>query len=203
MSYQKPEIWIENEKSQYGRSWRTSWEEAEAVYPELIKNLVKEDYKSKGIKAYDDGAKYTYKVSHSPTYGYTIWRNEKSNRGGGNSNRPRQFSQQTQKSTGQGTLSDTDVKYEELAAKTEQWMQTIDYKLNRLLQESNIDPAGIKPASSLKEDHGNEQGGDNASGLGMDIMNAVEEVTDDGLPEVETPSGVPEIDSIAGQEQEY
>ena len=192
MSYQKPEIWTET-KGQYGISWRASWDEVAAVYPELIKNLEK----AHGFK-WDDGAKYRYSVTYKDGYGYTVWRNEKSNRGGGNFNRPRQF-QSPQKTTGQKTLSDTEVKYEELAARTEQWMQNINFKLDRLLQESNIDPAGIKPASSLKNDHGNEMGGDNAAGLALDADVEI----DDGLPEpTQTPGVISDIDAAVGPEQE-
>jgi hypothetical protein len=188
MSYQTPDIWKEHQ-GQFGMSWRASWDEVEAVYPELISNLQKVNGST-----YDDGAKYRYKVTYKPGYDFTIWRNQKSTRG--NFNRPRQFQEQ-QPTQAQRTLSDTEVRYEELAAETRKWMQEISYKIDRLLAENKIDPAGIKPASNFKTDHGNEQGGD--SGFNMDLMNAEQ---DDGLPEVETPSGIEEIDTITGPESD-
>lgn len=190
MSYNTPDIWKESQ-GQFGISWRASYDEVQAVYPELAKNLPKENGAS-----WDDGAKYRYKVTYKPGYDFTVWRNQKSTKG--NFNRPRQFQQSPQAAT-QKSLSDTDVKYEEFATKIEKELQEIVFMLQRILTEMHIDPAGIKPASSLKNDHGNEQGGD--SGFNMDLMNA-EPSTGDGLPEVSTPEGIAEIDTSTGQEQD-
>jgi hypothetical protein len=206
MSYQKPEIWKEKEFTKDGRSWTSElakYDEVEAVYPELASHL----QRTNGFK-HDDGI-YTYSVSVKPGYDPTVFRKPSykrqnyldQKRGGGQSRPQSQVSQGQQKS-----LSDTDVKYEELAAKTEKWMQNIDFKLDRLLSENNIDPAGIKPASSLREDHGNEMGGDNAAGTGIDTLNSV--IEKDGetaflqTPTVEVPPEDIPLDAGIGQESD-
>jgi hypothetical protein len=197
MSYQTPDIWKEHD-GQYGKSWRASWDEVEAVYPELIKNLEKVNG-----AVYDDGAKYRYKVTYKAGYDYTIWRNEKKRGGGGNFNRPRQFQQTAQQPQQQQKLTDDEVSFQEDTTQTLQEMLRLlqEIAANIKVTMEHVGAQYFNRATDLgKNDHGNERGGDNAAGLGMDILNAEREA-DDGLPQVDTPSGVAEIDTIAGPEQ--